>query len=56
LLARGFEGDKFVIFFVRGKTWFLQGILRKSVGLVWCFCGEIVVNCVANVVLVHHIF
>jgi hypothetical protein len=32
------------------------GILRKTGDLVWCFCGVIVVNCVANVVLLHHIF
>jgi hypothetical protein len=30
--------------------------LRKESDLVWCFCGVSVVNCVANVVLLHHIF
>jgi hypothetical protein len=30
--------------------WFLQGIFAKRVLLVWCFCGEFVVECVANVV------
>jgi hypothetical protein len=32
------------------------GILGKESDLVWCFCGVSVVNCVANVVLLHHIF
>jgi hypothetical protein len=26
-----------------------EGVLRKMVGWVWCFCGEFVVECVANV-------
>jgi hypothetical protein len=30
--------------------WFLQGIFAKTVFLLWCFCGEFVVECVANVV------
>jgi hypothetical protein len=28
----------------------LRGFLRKCVFLVWCFCGEFVVECVVNVV------
>jgi hypothetical protein len=32
------------------------GILGKESDLVWCFSGVSVVNCVANVVLLHHIF
>jgi hypothetical protein len=27
----------------------LQGIFEKSGCLVWCFCGELVDKCVANV-------
>jgi hypothetical protein len=30
---------------------FLQGYFRKTRVLVWCFCGENVVDCVVNVVL-----
>jgi hypothetical protein len=26
-----------------------EGVLEKMVGCVWCFCGEFVVGCVANV-------
>jgi hypothetical protein len=26
-----------------------EGVLEKMVGWVWCFCGEFVVGCVANV-------
>jgi hypothetical protein len=54
--VRGFEGDSFAIFFACGKTSFLQGILEKYVRLLWCFGGEIVVDCVAKVVWLHHIF
>jgi hypothetical protein len=28
--------------------WFLQGILAKTVFFGWYFCGEFVVECVAN--------
>jgi hypothetical protein len=34
-----------------GGMVFLQGVFRKSVVLVWCFCGENVVDCMVNVVL-----
>jgi hypothetical protein len=34
----------------------LQGFLRKAVCSVWFFGGEVVVNCVVNVVLRHHVF
>jgi hypothetical protein len=27
---------------------FLQGVLQKVGGSTWCFCGEVVVDCVAN--------
>jgi hypothetical protein len=30
--------------------WCLQGILRKEVCTVWCFCGEVVVDCVVKLV------
>jgi hypothetical protein len=29
---------------------FLLGVLAKVRGKTWCFCGEVVVDCVANVV------
>jgi hypothetical protein len=29
---------------------FLLGVLYKFGGLLWCFCGEHVVECVVNVV------
>jgi hypothetical protein len=31
-----------------GGVGFLQGVLRKSECSVWCFCGEFVVECAAN--------
>jgi hypothetical protein len=40
-----------VIFFCDGEEVFLQGFLRKAVFSVWFFGGEVVVNCVVNVVL-----
>jgi hypothetical protein len=43
-------------FFALGKNVVFAGVLKKYVRLVWCFGGEIVVNCVAKVVLLHHIF
>jgi hypothetical protein len=27
---------------------FLLGVLWKTAFLLWCFCGEVVVDCVAN--------
>jgi hypothetical protein len=38
-------------FFGRGRGAFLQGFLGKWACRLWCFCGEVVVNCVVNVVL-----
>jgi hypothetical protein len=38
------------IFLFCGGGAFLQGFLRKMRVLVWCFCGEDVVVCVADVV------
>jgi len=34
----------------------LRGFLGKRVCKLWCFDGEIVVNCVVNVVFWHHVF
>jgi hypothetical protein len=36
--------------------WFLQGIFAKKAILLWCFCGEFVVECVVNVVQKHGVF
>ena len=36
------------IFFVCGGRAFFQGVFAKKGVLVWCFCGEVVVNCVVN--------
>jgi hypothetical protein len=33
-----------------GGMVFLLGVLRKCGGLLWCFCGEHVVECVVNAV------
>jgi hypothetical protein len=33
---------------VRGGGSFFQGVLAKKGVLVWCFCGEVVVDCVVN--------
>jgi hypothetical protein len=35
---------------------FLQGVLAKRLVLVWCFGGEIVVICVADVVFWQSLF
>jgi hypothetical protein len=43
-----------VIFYVWWSVVF-AGDFEKSECLVWCFCGVLVVDCVANVVLLHHI-
>jgi hypothetical protein len=37
-------------FFFCGGGAFLLGVLEKCGGLLWCFCGEFVVECVVNVV------
>jgi hypothetical protein len=42
--------DRFLQFFVAGGEAFLQGFLEKSWCGTWCFCGEVVVGCVVNVV------
>jgi hypothetical protein len=42
--------ESFAVFFGTVICWFLQGIFTKMVFLWWCFCGEFVVECVANVV------
>jgi hypothetical protein len=39
-----------VIFFPGGERLFLQGVFENSGVLLWCFCGENVVECVQNVV------
>jgi hypothetical protein len=31
-----------------GEAAFFQGVFAKNDVLVWCFCGEVVVNCVVN--------
>jgi len=36
------------IFFVRGGGAFFQGVFAKQGVLLWCFCGEVVVDCVVN--------
>jgi len=41
-------GARFFLFC--GGVAFLQGFLRKVRVLMWCFCGENVVICVADVV------
>jgi hypothetical protein len=48
-------GDGFVCgvgpFFYGAGGWaFLQGVLEKNRCSVWCFGGEVVVECVVNVV------
>jgi hypothetical protein len=53
-----------VIFSARGGRWekvsvlraFLKGVGEKGVPNTWCFDGEFVVRCVANVVVKEHIF
>jgi hypothetical protein len=35
---------------------FLQGVFAKMAFLLWCFCGEFVVECVVNVVEKHRVF
>ena len=37
-------------FLLCGGMVFLLGVLRKCGGWLWCFCGEVVVECVVNVV------
>jgi hypothetical protein len=38
---------------VDGISWgllvFLRGVLEKGRWLAWCFCGQVVVDCMANV-------
>jgi hypothetical protein len=34
----------------------LQGVLAKTGVKTWCFCGEFVVECVVNVVLLWSVF
>ena len=44
-------GDDFLaVVFELGGGAFLQGVLKKSWRRTWCFCGEVVVECVVNVV------
>jgi hypothetical protein len=43
-----FEVPKLVFFFGVVKCGVCKGILRKTVRKVWCFCGEVVVDCVAK--------
>jgi hypothetical protein len=33
---------------VCGGLVFLQGVLQKVGGSMWCFCGEVVVDCVVK--------
>jgi hypothetical protein len=40
-----------VIFYWDGEEVFLQGFLRKVACRLWFFGGEVVVNCVVNVVV-----
>jgi hypothetical protein len=47
---------RFPYFFCVWWNVFFRAILGKEGDLAWCFGGVSVVNCVANVVLVHHIF
>jgi hypothetical protein len=46
----GFAGCNFFSFFSAGECAFLQGVLQKNECSAWCFCGEVVVECVVNVV------
>jgi hypothetical protein len=41
---------RMVIIFGAGGTPFLQGVFEKNGCKTWCFCGEVVVECVVNVV------
>jgi hypothetical protein len=36
------------VFSWRGGWVFLQGVLKKTGVLLWCFCGENVVECVVK--------
>jgi hypothetical protein len=38
-------------FFYRGGLVFFKGFLKKSCRVTWCFCGEIVVKCVVEMVI-----
>jgi hypothetical protein len=49
-LAATQDCANFTYFFWCGGFVFLQGFLAKMAFLLWCFCGEFVVGCVANVV------
>jgi hypothetical protein len=40
----------------RGGCPFLLGVLAKTGDKTWCFCGEFVVDCVVNVVLLRTVF
>jgi hypothetical protein len=42
--------ERFIAFFRYGEWAFLLGFLQKTWCRTWCFCGEVVVECVANVV------
>jgi hypothetical protein len=43
-------------FFWCGEMRCLQGYFTKTVCRTWCFCGEHVVECVANVVILTVVF
>jgi hypothetical protein len=49
--AKPIPGKYLLVFFGDGEGVFLRGFLRKAVCRAWFFCGEVVVNCVVNVVL-----
>jgi hypothetical protein len=53
-VVRRFAGPPFLLlrvhFFVLWWSGVFAGVLQKNSVLVWCFCGENVVDCVVNVV------
>jgi hypothetical protein len=51
LIVEGRFERVWMIFFGCGVLVFLLGFLRKTAVLVWCFCGEFVVECMVNVVV-----
>jgi hypothetical protein len=40
---------------IGGFAVFLRGVLGKVVSLMWCFCGESMVDCAAIVERRHHV-
>jgi hypothetical protein len=40
---------------IGGFAVFFRGVAGKAVFLMWCFCGEVMVNCVVVVEKRHHV-